>query len=139
MHGDVLEILCCPDCRGELTLEGDVEGGTFRCVACDAAYPIVRGVPRFVAAANYASSFGFQWNRFPRTQLDSTSGTSISSDRFFGQSGWNAEELRGRRVLDIGCGAGRFAEVAVRSGARVVAIDSSSAVDACRSNLAGED
>ncbi|NJP07358.1 MAG: class I SAM-dependent methyltransferase [Chloroflexaceae bacterium] len=84
---------------------------------------------------NYASSFGWQWQHFRRTQLDSASGLSISAERFWRQSGWQAAELAGRRVLDVGCGAGRFAEVALASGATVVALDYSLAVDACRQNL----
>jgi SAM-dependent methyltransferase len=39
-------------------------------------------------------------------------------------------------VLDAGCGAGRFAEVALASDAQVVAIDYSEAVDACWRNFA---
>jgi SAM-dependent methyltransferase len=38
-------------------------------------------------------------------------------------------------VLDVGCGAGRFAEVMLSTGAFLVAIDYSSAVDACFANL----
>jgi SAM-dependent methyltransferase len=44
-------------------------------------------------------------------------------------------EFEGRLVLDVGCGAGRFAEVALDAGARVVALDYSNAVDAARLNL----
>jgi SAM-dependent methyltransferase len=43
--------------------------------------------------------------------------------------------MAGRWTLDVGCGAGRFAEVALGTGARLVAVDYSSAVDACRANL----
>jgi 2-polyprenyl-3-methyl-5-hydroxy-6-metoxy-1,4-benzoquinol methylase/uncharacterized protein YbaR (Trm112 family) len=100
-------------------------------------FPIVNGVPRLVPPANYAESFGFQWNRFRRTQLDSHSGVPVSRDRFFRFSGWKPSELRGKRVLDAGCGAGRFAEVALSAGAEVVAIDYSTAVDACWANLGG--
>jgi SAM-dependent methyltransferase len=132
MNLDLLDILCCPDCRAPLSLETE----SLRCTACGKTYPIVNGVPRFVPAENYASSFGFQWNRFPRTQLDSETGVPISSDRFFAQSGWSAAELRGKRVLDVGCGSGRFAEVTLATGARVVAVDYSAAVDAARTNLA---
>ena len=46
-----------------------------------------------------------------------------------------AERPRRRRVLDVGCGAGRFAEVALAAGAEVVALDYSNAVDACYANL----
>jgi len=98
-------------------------------------YPIERFVPRFVPADNYAANFGFQWNRFRRTQLDSFSGATISRDRFVRETGWTESALKGRRVLDVGCGAGRFAEVALAFGATVVAVDYSSAADACRANL----
>ena len=42
---------------------------------------------------------------------------------------------RGTRLLDAGCGAGRFAEVALSLGARVIAVDFSNAIDAARENL----
>jgi SAM-dependent methyltransferase len=40
--------------------------------------------------------------------------------------------MRGKLILDAGCGAGRFADVAASHGARVVACDLSRAADACR-------
>ncbi|HEX6642621.1 MAG TPA: methyltransferase domain-containing protein [Thermoanaerobaculia bacterium] len=139
MHLDLIEILRCPDCAAPLALEGnagvsEIESGTLRCSGCPATYPILNGIPRFVPAENYASSFGWQWNRFPRTQLDSTSGVPITRNRFFISTGWREEEMRGKRVLDVGCGSGRFAEVSLATGARVVAIDYSSAVEACYAN-----
>jgi SAM-dependent methyltransferase len=141
MRLDLLEILRCPECRQPLDMEGgeatsaEVETATLRCRGCRAAYPVLDGIPRFVPPENYASSFGWQWNRFPRTQLDSHSGVPITRNRFFAQSGWTADELQGKRVLDVGCGAGRFAEVSLGTGARLVAVDYSSAVDACKKNL----
>lgn len=140
----LLEILVCPACRGDLVIDsiesehgGDIESGSLRCATCGTVYPIVRFIPRFVPAANYAGSFGFQWNRFPRTQLDSHSGHPITRTRFFSQSRWTEGELRDRLVLDVGCGSGRFAEIALSAGARVVAMDYSNAVDAARENLHG--
>jgi 2-polyprenyl-3-methyl-5-hydroxy-6-metoxy-1,4-benzoquinol methylase len=132
--------LRCPRSGSPLHLEGAqlrdgrVEAGEL--VSADGAhrYPIVRFVPRFVPADNYAGNFGFQWNRFRRTQLDSWSGQSISRDRFYAFTGWTPEMLQGRRVLDVGCGAGRFTEVALAAGAEVTALDYSSAVDACWAN-----
>ena len=38
-------------------------------------------------------------------------------------------------VLDIGCGSGRFAEVALEAGAILVALDYSNSVDAALDNL----
>ena len=60
----------------------EVISGSLTCAPCRLAYPIARGIPRFVDASNYTSNFGFQWNRFARTQLDSANGTTISRDRF---------------------------------------------------------
>jgi SAM-dependent methyltransferase len=140
MNRDLLEILACP-CGGALTLTAiaedarGVENGALHCGACGKTHPITKHVPRFVPADSYANSFGFQWNTLCRTQLDSTTGLPISRKRFFAQSRWSPEELRGKRVLDVGCGAGRFAEIALGSGARLVAVDYSSAVDAAFANL----
>jgi SAM-dependent methyltransferase len=140
--------LRCPRCnddsqKGELSLvdavqkHDEIESGALICNACEARHPIVAGIPRFVSLDNYAENFGFQWNRFRTTQLDSHSGQSISRDRFLKSTGWSPQSLAGRRVLDIGCGAGRFAEVALSCGATVFAVDYSKAVDACRANFPG--
>jgi 2-polyprenyl-3-methyl-5-hydroxy-6-metoxy-1,4-benzoquinol methylase len=98
-------------------------------------YPIRGGIPRFVPDSNYADNFGMQWNHFAKTQLDSHSGHPISTERFWKATGWRPEDLRGKWVLDVGCGSGRFAEVALAAGAQVVALDYSSAVDACYANF----
>ena len=98
-------------------------------------YPIVRGVPRFVPSEEYAGTFGFQWSRFSRTQLDSANGTTRSRDTFLEKTGLALDELRGKTVLDVGCGMGRFAEIVAEAGARVVAVDLSSSVDAAAGNL----
>jgi ubiquinone/menaquinone biosynthesis C-methylase UbiE/uncharacterized protein YbaR (Trm112 family) len=141
LNRELLTILICPSCRSELALAGDeavngtIESGLLRCRGCSREYPITRGVPRFVPQENYAGSFGYQWNRFPRTQLDSFSGMPITRTRFFESVGWKPSDMTDRWVLDVGCGSGRFAEVAVSTGARVVAIDYSAAVDAARANL----
>lgn len=145
MRRDLVTILRCPRSGQPLELasvasevDGDVETGVLATHDRAHQYEIRGFVPRFVPAENYAESFGFQWNRFSKTQLDSTSGTSISRDRFYSYSGWSPDELKGKLVLDVGCGTGRFSEIALAAGARVVAIDYSSAVDACRANFAGE-
>lgn len=98
-------------------------------------YPVREFIPRFVPESNYADNFGLQWNMFRQTQLDSYSGHPISTERFWKTTEWSPERLCGQWVLDCGCGAGRFAEVALSAGAKVVAIDYSSAADACYANL----
>jgi SAM-dependent methyltransferase len=137
----LLELLRCPASGQPLHLvdpEGmstEISAGWLVCQDSRYRYPIRTCVPRFVPASNYADSFGMQWNKFTKTQLDSHSGQPISARRFWTATGWNAADLAGKWVLDVGCGAGRFAEVALRAGAHVVALDFSNAVDACQANL----
>ena len=65
--------------------------------------------------------------------------SGFSEKRFQTITGWTPAALRGKRVLDAGCGAGRFAEIAIRYGARLIAFDLSSAVDACAETLRDAD
>ena len=140
MKRSLLDKLRCPRCAGGLNLDAQketadgVEEGVLRS-NCGAVFPITNAIPRFVPSSNYGESFGFQWNRFGKTQLDSHSGLPISERRFYEYSGWTREELNGAFVLDAGCGAGRFTEIALAAGAEVVAIDLSNAVDACWANF----
>jgi SAM-dependent methyltransferase len=124
-------LLRCPKCGKTLSSSAS----ELTCTGCAAKYPIVNGIPRFVPPENYAANFGFQWNKFRETQLDSHTGVPVSRRRFLDQTKWNEATLSGKLVLDAGCGAGRFAEIALALGAEVVAIDYSSAVDAAWANL----
>lgn len=141
MHTELLEILRCPQTGQRLVLNqsenrnGRVHSGLLVSEDGKHRYPIVDFIPRFVPASNYADNFGMQWNKFRQTQLDSYSGHPISADRFWKATGWDPEDIAGQWVLDVGCGAGRFAEVALKVGAKVVALDFSGAVDACFANL----
>lgn len=125
------EILVCPSCRVGLGHAND----TFSCERCGKSYPVRNGIVSFVTDDGYCGSFGQQWNTFRRAQIDGFSKTTESQDRFASETGWTREQLAGRLVLDGGCGAGRFADIALQHGARVVAVDVSSAVVACRQNL----
>ena len=92
--------------------------------------PIVKDIPRFVPAEKYASAFGRQWKMFRKTQLDSHTGTTISRDRLQRCLGGSIDIIKGKSVLEVGCGAGRFTEVMLQAGARVFACDLSLAVEA---------
>jgi 2-polyprenyl-3-methyl-5-hydroxy-6-metoxy-1,4-benzoquinol methylase len=98
------------------------------------SFLVVGGIPRLVPAEEYTASFGLQWNHFRRTQLDSYTGHPISRQRLTRLLGGSLDGLRGKLVLEAGCGAGRFTELLLEAGARVVAVDLSTAVDANRDN-----
>ena len=40
---ELLQILACPDCKGELTQNQD--GSSLRCTPCGREYPVVDGIP----------------------------------------------------------------------------------------------
>src|SRR5262249_61630173 len=105
------------------------------CPPCDAQPPIVRGMPRFVGNGAYASTFGRQWNWFRTVQLDSANGRDESARAFLGATGWTDADILGRLVLDVGVGAGRFAEVVADKGGDVVGVDLNRAIDADWANI----
>lgn len=141
MYKELLEFFRCPQSAQRLILDqpeyrdGQIYAGWLVSENGDYRYPIREFIPRFVPESNYADNFGMQWNHFRQTQLDSFSGFPISADRFWLATGWSPEEIKDQWVLDVGCGAGRFAEVALNAGAKVIALDYSCAVDACYANL----
>jgi ubiquinone/menaquinone biosynthesis C-methylase UbiE len=124
--------LKCIVCEAALP-SADPDG--YRCPVCGAEFPVVRDVARFVDQSDYAGSFGFQWARFARVQLDSASRLTRSRDTFVTKTGWTTAELAGERILDAGCGMGRFTEVCCDAGAEVYAVDLSNAVEVAAQNL----
>lgn len=99
-------------------------------------FAIRDGIPRFVDGSTYADAFGAQWKRYRLTQLDSYSRAPITRDRVrrcLGQDLWR--NLAGKRVLECGCGAGRFTEVLLDRGACVISVDLSDAVEANLQNF----
>jgi len=54
MKKDLMDILCCPVCKGDLTLtvkreEGnEIIEGSLRCAKCNETYPIEDGIPNLL-------------------------------------------------------------------------------------------
>lgn len=54
MRSDLMEILACPVCKGELKLTvykeegGEIIDGRLDCAACDEKYPIEDGIPNLL-------------------------------------------------------------------------------------------
>lgn len=103
--------------------------GEGRFVCDDRVAEVVKDIPRFVKEGSYASLFGDQWKQYKKTQLDSFSGSPISENRLNRCLGPLKDNLQGKLVLEAGCGAGRFTEVLLKKGARLVSSDLSSAVE----------
>ena len=138
MRASHIPFLVCPECRSPLNLgpielqrDDQIVEGTLCCTGngCEAEFPISNGIPRFVPVENYASGFGLQWIKHARTQYDSTSGANVSETRFFEETGW-PRDLNGEIIIEAGSGSGRFTEQAASTGAMVLSLDYSFAVEA---------
>jgi SAM-dependent methyltransferase len=139
---DLLDLLACPACGGDLAVadapggEGaTLEEGRLDCASCGRHYPVVRGIPRLLVdppegeVALTAESFGRSWGAHPR--LD-----EIDRRQFLD---WihpvTPPFFDGKTVLELGCGKGRHSRLAATFGAgRVVSVDLSSAVEVARQN-----
>lgn len=98
-------------------------------------YPVSNGIPRFTNES-YSSAFGYQWSTFPKTQFDSQTNSSITKKRVLeacGEDIWT--KINGSKILEVGCGAGRFTEILLNAGAHVYSTDLSLAVDVNQLNF----
>jgi SAM-dependent methyltransferase len=137
----IKKLLVCPihrtslDCdEGFLTIDGPPwPDGRMTCPhGC--RWAIRDGIPRFVSGDSYASSFGLQWKRYPRVELDSATGRSYSRQRLERCLGTALESLHEKVILECGSGAGRFTELLVQDCRALVSVDLSAAVEANLNN-----
>lgn len=94
-------------------------------------FPNIAGAFRVLATSNnYTDNFGFQWNKFVKTQIDNKE-SEISKVRLFAETNWDKEDLTNKNVLEVGSGAGRFSEVILNhTSANLYSVDYSNAVEA---------
>jgi len=133
----LLELLRCPHCRGNLQR---LDIGDLKCQECGRSIPVVRDIPRFVndedfdgsgAAGRTRASFGYEWTHFN----DWKPSSETFGDYF---SNFDLEWLRGRTVLDAGCGMGRHARQIAPFADTVVAVDFSNAINEAARNVADQ-
>ena len=139
----LLATLRCPGCRSSLAFAGE----ELKCEGCETSFPFKDGIPRMVMPGlrealagqalvtgtdakqvETALSFGYEWHRFPEMYEE--------WERQFldYMQPHGPEFFRGKKVLDAGCGNGRFAYYAGKYGAEVWAIDLGPAVEVTRRN-----
>ena len=141
----LIETLRCPACQSSLSASDQAE--ELLCAACKLSFPIIHGIPRLLlppfreallengsasgidaTQVETALSFGFEWHRFPEMYAE-------WEKQFLDYMQPHAAEFfRGKKVLDAGCGNGRFAYYAAKYGAEVWAIDLGPAVEVANRN-----
>jgi SAM-dependent methyltransferase/uncharacterized protein YbaR (Trm112 family) len=147
----LLKTLRCPGCRAQLkfseTTSATEPDTHLVCSRCHERFPVIGGIPRLILSplreallgngratdtdarqVKTALSFGFEWNRFPEMYEE----WKQSFLNYMQPHGPNF--FKGKRVLDAGCGSGRFAYYAGKYGAEVWAMDLGPAVEVARRN-----
>ena len=113
----LLPSLRCPRCGSPQTMQEQ----SVACTNCGTLFPVVDEIPRFTSDQHLAS-FGRQWNKYEVAHDDEDRAT------FQAKTGVQLADLKGLRVLDAGCGGGRYSKVCGEAGATVIGADHSSAV-----------
>ena len=85
-------------------------------------WQIIDGIPRFVSD-EHLKSFGDQWTTYEVAHDDEDRAT------FAAKTGMPLKNMKGLRILDAGCGGGRYSKICGESGATVIGADHSRAVD----------
>jgi len=89
------------------------------------SWKIIDDIPRFTSD-EHLESFGHQWTNFDVAHDAEDRATFVAKTAF------QLSDLAGRRVLDAGCGGGRYSKVCGEAGATVFGADHTRAVDKAR-------
>jgi SAM-dependent methyltransferase len=145
MRDSLIDLVCCPVTRSPLTLDsdasrspaGEILRGTLRSPE-GRTYAVAGGIPHLYEGFRSADeeqtvkAFGTEWAKY-----DDHEGYMGSPDLFREFTGLDPSQIAGRRVLEVGCGGGRWLKVLAGLGAReVVGLDFSTAVEQARARTA---
>lgn len=120
---EFLSVLRNPADGSALSLDADGVG--IRSQDSKYRWRVIDGIPRFVSD-QHLESFGHQWTTFEVAHDDEDSAT------FEAKTGIALNQLCGMRVLDAGCGGGRYSKICGENGAVVIGADHTRAVDKAR-------
>lgn len=139
-----IQDFCCPKDKG-LLLKKLVENKLV-CSVCAKEYPIIHDIPSFIDAPDGSDSFSsktfslewtyFSFGDFKKLNDRRISKNEINNQRwddfdyegsFFETTGLTKEELKGKKILEVGVGSGRLLSIPLKYGADCYGIDYSEA------------
>ena len=135
-------MLCCPVCRGDLQISGRERHRYLKCIGCNGAYRMVKEIPLMVPpkepndefkrdmqrfwGALYRAAYLEQDERFDRekfTPLLSDLEEMFAHRQHIAAVEMGNADIKGKEVLEIGCGAGAHSALFAAQGAHVTAVD----------------
>jgi len=150
MKKTLLDWVVCPQCKTLLRSEtervdddtDEILQGTLICEQCRRRYPVLGGIPVLLVSADYQAlisrSFGFQWRLKKRKLFESRTlygrdpETALAD--FFERLNLHPEQIRGKRILDAGCGSGMLIPGLSRYECEIVGVDLSHPAEAFEHN-----
>ncbi len=129
--------------KHEVIKNDEIYSGYLVCESTNENYPIINYIPRFISHQNYSDSWGELWRKTAETIRDSYTEETFYYDAIFGkydESGkgkkgyspfgfeWD-KDLLNQNVLEIGGGVGVCLEHLMHTGANIISVDMSNAVD----------
>ena len=110
------------DPEGGTSLQLSADGVKLHTADSERSWRIIDGIPRFITD-EHLESFGHQWTRFDVAHDAEDRAT------FEAKTGFLLSDLHGKKILDAGCGGGRYAKVCGEAGAKVFGADHTRAVE----------
>ena len=146
MRKNLLNFIVCPNCQNKFILsplkkEGDeIIEGNLRCSQCQTEFPIINTIPRIIfkttgTQEKTQKSFGYEWKKFSEM-------LSVWEENFRwyfepclpADRSCDAEFLKNKTILEIGCGKGRHTFYASKYAKELIAVDFSQAIDVAYQN-----
>lgn len=155
MKERLLQIISCPKCgkpfalTDGVTRNGEIYSGTLTCRACKGCYPVINYIPRIVENFNYSESWGKLWKETGEMIRDSYTGVPFYYNVIHGKYSEDSHarestspfgfewplKMEGESILEVGPGSGCCTEHLVKTGAHLVCVDMSNAVDTFSEDL----
>ena len=144
MRNELLKILACPRCRGDLKIENPIYRedhiweGNLVCKRCKISFPIKNGVPRLLVTDDrdlrfIARAYGYLFLAYFKRKFEISTLYGITEDeemqKFFSALEITPQELEGKRILDAGCGVGRLIKNLSRYDAEIIGVDVHTAIE----------